>query len=123
MTEQQALESTYWDKVNIFRRINFKDPDTGQTRQKEIQVTAEVPCALSRNQDTSNAQLSIKNGYGTTDSVYTLFCSPGTEIVEGDRLEVITKAGQRFSLRTGRPFAYPSHMEIPVKEEKRACGN
>ena len=108
MTEQQALESTYWDKVNVFRRINFKDPDTGQTRQKEIQVTAEVPCALSRNQDTSNAQLSIENGYGTTDSVYTLFCSPSTEIVEGDRLEVITKAGQRFSLRTGRPLAYPS---------------
>lgn len=123
MTEQQALESTYWDRTKVFRRVNSKDPGTGQTRQKEMQVTEGIPCALSRNQDTTNAQLSTENGYGRIDGVYTLFCPPGTEIVEGDRLEVITKAGQRFSLRTGRPFAYPSHMEIPVKEEKRACEN
>lgn len=117
MTARQALESTYRDKADVFRRVNVKDPDTGQTRQTEERVLEGVICALS---SPSAANLNMEGGYGRTAGEYTLFCPPDAGIREGDRLEVITEAGQSFSLRAGRGLAYISHAEIPVKEAKRA---
>lgn len=117
MTERQALENTYWDRADVYRRINVKDPDTGQTRQTEERVLDGIICALSQG---GGAPLDTAGGYGRTEGEYTLFCPLAADIREGDRLEVATEAGQTFSLRAGRPFAYVSHAEIPVKEVKRA---
>lgn len=117
MTARQALESTYRDKAAVYRRVNVKDPDTGQTRQVEESVAEGVICALS---SPSGAILDTGGGYGRTDGAYTLFCPPDADVREGDRLEVATEAGQTFSLRAGRPLVYISHAEIPVKEAKRA---
>lgn len=118
MTEQQAIESTYFDRAAVYRRTSVKDEISKQTKQTDRLIIDALPCALSR--DKSGA-LALGGGYGQTSGSYTLFCSPDAGICAGDKLVVTTAAGQVFTLWAGAPFAYPqSHCEIPATTEERA---
>lgn len=116
MTECQILESTYSDRADVYRRSETKDPVTKQTRQYEDVVESALRCALSQNKSGS---LTMGGGAGSASSSYTLFCAPDIEVIAGDRLLILTAAGQQLSLWAGKPFVYPSHMEIPLTAEER----
>lgn len=117
MTERQAIEATYWDKYDVYRRENFKDPETRQTRQSERLLFQSLDCAVSRSK---SGEHSIVDSRGVVRSSYTLFCAPETPIVPGDRIVVHTAAGQELSLWAGEPFFYSSHAEIPLSAEAPA---
>lgn len=119
MTERQTLESTYWDTYVIWRRKNEKDPITKQTRQTEELIADNIPCALSANSGRTFVQQQIGDSRGS----YTLFCAPETEIRLGDKIVVITKVGQTFTLRAGKPMRYASSAQIPMEEWSRADEN
>jgi hypothetical protein len=115
MTEREAIESTYFDRCDAFRRCDAKNPDTKQTEQTEIAVLQNFPCALSQNR---RGELSLSGDHGEAAGGYTLFCSPNADIRKGDKVKVTTKAGQTFTLWAGKGFSYAdSHSEIPLSEE------
>lgn len=116
MTERQILESTYHDNADVHRRLETKDPVTKQTRQYEDVVEPALLCALSQNK---SGGLTMGDGVGSTSSSYTLFCAPDAELIAGDRLLIRTAAGQQLSLWAGKPFVYPSHMEVPLSAKER----
>lgn len=117
MNERQAIESTYFDKCTIYRRDNYKDPKTKQTKQTEIVVAENIKCALSRN---SGRETSFTTTHGEVQGSYTLFCAPEVDIGSGDKIEVVTAVGQSFTLWAGKPFKYVSHAEIPMSEDERS---
>lgn len=117
MNERQAIESTYFDKCTIYRRDNYKDPITKQTKQREVAIAENINCALSRN---SGRETNFTNSHGEVQGSYTLFCAPEVNIDSGDRVEVITAANQSFLLWAGKPFKYISHAEIPMSEDERS---
>lgn len=115
MTEQEAIESTYFDLCETYRRSNVKNPDTKQTEQTETAVLRNLPCALSQNKA---ANLSLSGNYGKAAGTYTLFCAPNADIRKGDKVVVTTSAGQVFTLWAGKGFQYAgSHSEIPLSED------
>lgn len=115
MTEREAIESTYFDRCDTFRRSDAKNPDTKQTEQTETAVLRNAPCALSQNK---GGELSLSGNRGKASGNYTLFCSPDADIRKGDKVKVTTKAGQTFTLWAGKGFSYAgSHNEIPLSEE------
>lgn len=117
MTEREAIESTYFDRCDIYRRSDVKDPKTKQTEQIETAVLQNVPCALSQDK---GGELSLNGNYGKASGSYTLFCSPDADIRKGDKVAVTTKAGQKFTLWAGKGFRYPeSHSEIPLSEDDK----
>lgn len=117
MTEQEALESTYWDSCCIYRRVKVKNPDTKQMEQTEACIAENSLCALSRN---NSGDIQFDDQHGRYQSAYILFCSPETPIQAGDRVEVTTAQQQQFTLWAGKPFLYASHAEVPLMEEERA---
>ena len=117
MTERQILESTYFDRADVYRRANAKDPETKQMRQTEVLVISGLPCALSQ---VRSGSLTQGDGYGVTSISHVLFFAPDADLQAGDRLEVTTGAGQRFTLWAGRPFLYSSHGEVPLTGEAQA---
>jgi len=117
MTEREAIESTYIDRCDIYRRSDVKDPNTKQTGQIESAVLQNVPCALSQNK---GGELSLSGNRGKASGSYTLFCSPDADIRRGDKIAVATKAGQKFVLWAGKGFSYAdSHSEIPLSEDDK----
>lgn len=117
MTEREAIESTYYDKVSSYRRINVKDDVTKQTRQEEQQIISAAPCALSRN---SLKPLAFGENHGEINAEYTLFHAPELDIKAGDKLVVNTSQGQTFECYAGKPFAYSSHAETKCSEREPA---
>lgn len=117
MNERKAIESTYLDKCTIYRRDNYKDPISKQTKQTEIIIAENIKCALSRN---SGRETNFTTAHGEVQGSYTLFCAPEVDIISGDRIEVTTSMVQVFALWAGKPFKYISHAEIPMSEDERS---
>lgn len=116
MTERQILDSTYFDTVTIYRRENYLDPATGQTRQRDKIIAEALRCALSKNQGHSHG---TDGSVGQIRGEYVLFANPGAPIADGDFLAITTGTGMTVKGRAGTPFVYPSHLEVPVSVEKR----
>lgn len=115
MTEREAIESTYFDRCDVYRRSDVKDPDTKQTGQTESAVLQNLPCALSQNR---RGEFSLGGNRGEAAGGYTLFCSPNADIRKGDKIRVTTAAGRIYALWAGKGFSYAeSHSEIPLSEE------
>jgi hypothetical protein len=102
MTEREAIESTYFDTLSSFRRKNIKDEVTKQTKQIDVVVLSDIPCALSKN-NTNSAGISFGSRNGEASTKYTLFHAPDFDIKAGDRLIIKNAQGQEFTCHTGKP--------------------
>lgn len=117
MNERQAIESTYFDKLTIYRMdSSYKDPKTKQTKQVESIIAEDVSCALSQSK---GRETKFTSTHGEVYGSYTLFCAPEVDIIAGDKIVVTNQLGQVFNLWAGKPFKYISHAEIPLSEEER----
>lgn len=115
MTERQAIESTYFDKMSVYRRENVTDPITKVTKQQEILVCENISCALSKSKNTYN-----KSDVGNMDNSFVLFASPDLELKAGDKLVISCASGQVQNCVCSKPFIYPgSHIEVNVSQEEK----
>ena len=113
--EAALLEKTYRDRLTACRSSLQRDPVSQESKEVWEPVYEEIPCALSRS---SNNKPDRQEFHSTTSREMVLFTSPGVELMDHDRVTVITEAGQTFTGITGRTFAYISHGETPFTVEK-----
>ena len=116
MTEREAIESTYFDTFSSFRRKNGKDEATKQTKQTEVPILIDKPCAISKN---NPSNISFGSNNGEINGKYTLFHAPELDVKAGDKIVVKTPQGQEFICYAGKPFAYSSHAETNCAEDER----
>ncbi len=107
MDEARILLSTYYDKMTISRFQIVKDT-VGEAKMEPVIIYKDVPCALSMQTKSEPEDTEIG---GETKIEYVIFAMPGISIKDKDKIVVHTGAGEVFSLRAGRSFAYPSHIE------------
>lgn len=115
--ERMAIESTYDGLCTVTEFQQVKDPLTKVTKQKQVVVLEDQPCALSqatlasaRSSDTNNA----------IDYDAKLFISPDITIKAGSRIRVVQDGMDYEFVETGEPFRYPTHQEIKLKRVDRA---
>ncbi len=108
----------YLDTANVYRLSPIQaDDGSDDYDDAETAIYEAMPCKLS--------QYGKELGQDMTDRAVKLTinlrvcCSPEYEIRENDILD-ITHNGQHFITRAGKRFIYPTHQEIPVKQEKEA---
>ena len=112
--EAAILAKTFRDKLTVYRKKKVKDPKTLQTIEKEVPVYESIPCALSKG---SNNKPDRQEFHSEKQFEAVIFTVPGIEMLDHDRAEVVTEAGQTFHGLTGRTFGYASHGETPFAME------
>ena len=112
-TEKKALESTYFDKVTVYRNENQNVENITKLIRK--QVLTNEPCALSKS---SKISANIDNGINRIEGEHTLFLSK--QIKKGDELVIKQADGREYTALAGEPNFFQSHYEVPVKIEERA---
>lgn len=111
--ERAALESTYEGLCTVSEMKDVKDPVSGKTRQEPVVVFADEPCGLSQSTLPSATQTV------TSDRVEydaKLFISPDVTIKPGSRITVQQNGMNFEGEQAGKPFRYPTHQEIKLKE-------
>ena len=104
MTDIEILESTYFDKCTIKRKVKAKNENTGVTETKEVIIVEDVKCALSK----KDTPVMTSDGVGKLAFSHLLFLNPNIDIQEGDTVEV-TVMGKISIYLTSKPFFYSSH--------------
>ena len=89
MTERQAIESTYFDKLCSYRRVNIFNEATKLSNQEEQLVLENIPCAISKSKNSLN-QTNVLN----IENSYVLFASPDLDLKAGDKVVVTCQSGQ-----------------------------
>lgn len=115
MTDIEILESTYFDRCIIKRKVKTKNENTGVTETVEKIIAENVKCALSK----KDTPVIISDGVGKLAFSHLLFLNPNTDIQEGDTIEVTTM-GKISIYLASKPFYYSSHMEISLSYKERA---
>lgn len=113
--EAKILAKTFRDRLTVYRKKKVKDPETLQTLEKDALVYEKLPCALSRG---SNSKPDRQEFHSEKQFEAVIFTMPGIEMLDHDRAEVVTEAGQTFIGITGRTFGYISHGETPFSTEE-----
>lgn len=120
MTEAEILETTYFDKMNVYRP--FKDTlPTGESVFKDglngKKIYSDISCALSSYSGgkSNRNEISVEN-----KSEYKLFFNPKYMIEKNDVIECFHE-GMRYILQAGKQYNLPSHAELPVKEIKETA--
>ncbi|MNO22868.1 hypothetical protein D3C76_126560 [compost metagenome] len=111
--ERAALESTYEGLCTVTEMKDVKDPVSGKTQQQPIIVLANKPCGLSQSTLPSATQTV------TSDKVEydaKLFISPDVVIKPGSRITIVQDGMTFEGEQAGKPFKYPTHQEIKLKE-------
>ncbi|MDH6371764.1 endonuclease YncB(thermonuclease family) [Paenibacillus sp. PastF-3] len=111
--ERLAIESTYEGLATVFEIQDVKDPVTRKTRQQPVMVLAAEPCALSQTSLPASTQTV------TADQVNydaKLFISPDVVIKPGSRITIVQDGMTFEGEQAGKPFRYPTHQEIKLKE-------
>ena len=116
MTDIEILESTYFDKCTIKRKVKAKNENTGVTETKEVIIVEDVKCALSTH-NSDNAML--VDGVGKVVQIHKLFLNPNINLQEGDTVEVTTM-GKISTYLASKPFYYSSHIEVLLSYKERA---
>lgn len=116
MTDIEILESTYFDKCTIKRKVKAKNENTGVTETKEVIIVEDVKCALSTH-NSDNAML--VDGVGKVVQIHKLFLNPNINLQEGDTVEV-TIMGKISIYLASKPFYYSSHSETLLNYKERA---
>lgn len=112
--ETAILAKTFRDKLTVYRTKRVKDPETLQTLEKEVAVYEGIPCALSQG---SNSKPDRQEFHSEKQFEAVIFTMPEIEMLDHDRVEVVTEAGQTFQGITGKTFGYVSHGETPFSME------
>ena len=115
MTDIEILESTYFDRCTIKRKVKSKNENTGVTETVEKIIAGNVKCTLT-NKDTP---IMTSDGVGKLAFSHLLFLNPNIDIQEGDTIEVTTM-GKISIYLASKPFYYSSHMEISLSYKERA---
>ena len=116
MTDIEILESTYFDRCTIKRKVKSKNENTGVTETVEKVIAENVKCALPTH-NSDNAML--VDGVGKVVQIHKLFLNPNIDIQEGDTVEVTTM-GKISIYLASKPFYYSSHSETLLSYKERA---
>ena len=114
MTDIEILESTYFDKCTIKRKVKAKNENTGVTETKEVIIVEDVKCALSK----KDTPIMTSDGVGKLAFSHLLFLNPSIDIQEGDTIEVTTM-GKISIYLASKPFYYSSHSESLLSYKER----
>ncbi|PEL12671.1 ABC transporter ATP-binding protein [Bacillus sp. AFS017336] len=118
MNEMEALESTYWDKCDVWRDVetvvNNRDSFVPQ------QLYSSIKCALSKPANTTRLNTNQTEEQNQIDYTFILFLSPSYDLKTGDEIRVTTSMNQQFELIAGEPFKYPSHQVVTVHRKDEA---
>lgn len=113
--EKQALESTYFDTVTVFR--NKKTARGNIDKQEKKEVLKDEKCALSIS---NNISPKNQNTNGTTEIIgnYVLFLSK--KIQKGDSLVITRQDGEVIYALAGKPSFHITHYEVSILIQERA---
>ena len=114
MTDIEILESTYFDKCTIKRKVKSKNENTGVTETVEKIIVEDAKCALSK----KDIQTMNVDGVGALVFSHLLFLNPNVDVREGDTLEV-TSMGKISIYLASKPFYYSSHSETLLSYKER----
>ena len=117
MTDIEILESTYFDKCTIKRKVKAKNENTGVTETVEKIIAENVKCALSKSK--KDTPIMTSDGVGKLAFSHLLFLNPNIDIQEGDTVEVTTM-GKISIYLASKPFYYSSHSETLLSYKERA---
>ena len=115
MTDIEILESTYFDKCTIKRKVKAKNENTGVTETVEKIIAENVKCALSK----KDTPIMTSDGVGKLAFSHLLFLNPNIDLQEGDTVEV-TVMGEISIYLASKPFYYSSHSETLLSYKERA---
>lgn len=113
--EKQALESTYFDIVTVFRNEKILDGNITKNQRKEVLI--DEKCSLSIK---NNISPKIEN----TDEAneikgnYVLFISK--KIKKGDKLVITRQDGEVITALAGEPSFHITHYEVSILIQERA---
>lgn len=117
MTEADILALTYEDEVTVYRPLKKRLEDgesVFRSGQDGLKVYEGVPCALSTH---TGGKLQQSVSTASTDTEYSLFTRPETEIEANDFLLILHR-GKEYRMIAGDPSRMLSHNEIPLRKEK-----
>lgn len=114
MTDVEILESTYFDRCTIKRKIKTKNENTGVTETVEEIIAENVKCTLSK----KDTPIMTSDGVGKLAFSHLLFLNPNIDLQEGDTVEV-TVMGKISIYLTSKPFYYSSHSETLLSYKER----
>lgn len=112
--EKAALETTYYDTVNIYRNVKTVEGNITKMKRQKINEKP-IDCALSYK---SSIAPSLDGKTNNLKGVEVLFLS--YEIKKGDELEVTTLDGVVHQFIAGLPSYHLSHYEVPLEVRERA---
>ncbi|MFH5185729.1 hypothetical protein ACHHV8_25485 [Paenibacillus sp. TAB 01] len=116
--ERAAIEMTYDGRCTVTEYRQVKDPVTKATRQQAVTVLEDQPCALSQTSLRAAQRTATDN---TIDYDAKLFISPDITIKAAGSRIVVVQDGMTFEgEQAGKPFRYPTHQEIMLKDTGRA---
>ena len=116
MTDIEILESTYFDKCTIKRKVKAKNENTGVTETVEKIIIENTKCALSTE---GRRNVVTIDGVGKVLEIHKLFLNPNINLQEGDTVEVTTM-GKISIYLASKPFYYSSHSETLLSYKERA---
>ena len=116
MTDIEILESTYFDKCTIKRKVKAKNENTGVTETVEKIIIENTKCALSTE---GRRNVVTIDGVGKVLEIHKLFLNPNINLQEGDTVEVISM-GKISNYLVSKPFFYSSHSESLLSYKERA---
>jgi hypothetical protein len=111
--ERAAIESTYEGLCTVSEMKDEKDPVSGKTRQQPVIALLNEPCALSQSSLPATTQTVTVNQVSYDAK---LFISPDVTIKSGSRITVVQNGMVFEGEQAGKPFRYPTHQEIKLKE-------
>ena len=114
MTDIEILESTYFDKCTIKRKVKAKNENTGVNETVEKIIAENVKCDLSK----KDTPIMTSDGVGKLAFSHLLFLNPNIDIQEGDTVEV-TVMGKISIYLASKPFCYSSHSETLLSYKER----
>ena len=116
MTDIEILESTYFDKCTIKRKVKAKNENTGVTETVEKIIIENTKCALSTE---GRRNVVTIDGVGKVLEMHKLFLNPNINLQEGDTVEVTTM-GKISIYLASKPFYYQTHSETLLSYKERA---
>ena len=116
MTDIEILESTYFDRCTIKRKVKAKNENTGVTETVEKIIIENTKCALSTE---GRRNVVTIDGVGKVLEIHKLFLNPNINLQEGDTVEVTTM-GKISIYLASKPFYYSSHSETLLSYKERA---
>lgn len=114
--EKRILERMYHDRMDVYRNTIVKNPDTGESSLREVQIYETRKCSLVKN--TGSPERGTVAGNVTEEHV--IFADPDIHLNNNDRVVVRTESGQVYEGRSGMTYVIRNHGETGYRIEKMA---